>query len=897
MAKKVRLIITLLGIFGVMLAANFALAADFGLNQVNNGLNNSLSAADPRLLIGRIIQIALSFLGVIAISLIMYAGFLWSASGGEEEKINQAKKILQNAVIGLVIILSAWGITTYLLSTFASSLGSSTGSSYNNSTNLSDQGIGTIGACSVVSTYPTSGQQDVPRNTSVLVTFRENIQAASICVNNTTNAACDAASACKTGCTKINPTAIHLYKTDLGDACSRTACPTTNTNVTDVTVSIANDNKTVILVPASALGSADGNTGYSIKFTSLVKKTDSSSMFANCGSSFSAWDFTVNNNLDLTPPIVTPASQQPLPDNSQDIVSQLTPAQAATGQILVAAQPQVYTPAQVLSIMPGKATATLDYHGSLTEFKVAVSSTAPNSAQLFDASNNPLGVADFNSAGQAVLTGFMTFTAASHPVGSLWDIKISTEKLADTLTINSNVYTFATSSQNNNIAVPAKFSAASVAANIEAKVSGESALQVGLNGATVALTAKVAGTDGNNIAVTSSDAAAILVKPLSGGTDQQESNKIEDKQDRPMNTVIQLNFDKAINPLTVSGSASEVSKYIRVVNANASSSPAGAACQSNADCQSYKCSSNVCAGDYLGGDFTLSNGYKTVEFTSDQECGINACGAKIYCLPANSHLVVKMNAADLKSCTADSDCAGYGSFNTCAATSLGYKTCQNSLGQNYPTSDLTNLDGISDASLNSLDGNRDGAADGPLAFYNDNYSTSSSVNLNHKDKYEWSFYISDKLRLTPPQITSISPAQSASGMSLADPIKITFNTVMMNSTLTTGSVSVVSGTSTIQHQLINLSSLSPSALGFWILADNEDIPPLDGIPDITVAQIFHSPFAESATFQAEVGSGVKDIYQNCYKPSAGPGCTATDEHPSCCFGLATSTLNASGHCQ
>jgi hypothetical protein len=898
MARKVKLIIVLFGFFGVLLAANLALAADFGLNTVNNGLANSLSASDPRVMVGRIIQIALSFLGVIAIILIMFAGFLWATSDGDEEKITRAKQILQNAVIGLVIILSAWGITTFLLTQLSGAIsGNGNGNYGGGGGGLSSQGAGTIGACSVVTTYPTSGQQDVPRNSAVMVTFRDNIQPQSICVNNTTGAVCSATTACQAGCNKINPVTIRLYKTDLGDACTSDSCPSPNSNVTGVIVNIANDGKTLVLAPASALGSADGDTPYSIKFMSQVKKADGSSMFTGCGTNFSSWGFTVNTNIDLTPPIVAPSTQQPLPDNTLDIISQTTPAKAATGQIAVNAQPQVYTPAQVLVVTPSGATSALNYHGSLAEFKVAVPAGSPDSAQLFDGNNNPLAVANFNAAGQAIFNGFMTFNAASHPVGSLWDIKISPEKLADTLTINSNVYTFATSSQNNNIAIPTNFSAVNLAANIEAKISGEPNLNVGLNGSTVALMSKVAGVSGNNINLNTSNPSALQIVPLAGGADQQELNKVQDKPDRPMNTVIQLNFNKAINPITVSGSASEVNQYIRVANANASSSPAGAPCSSNADCQSYKCSNSVCVGDYLGGNFTISNNYRTVEFTSDQECGINGCGQKIYCLPPNSHIAVKVKAADLQSCTSNSDCSGYGAFNICAATSLGYKTCQNSLGQNYPTANLSNLDGITDASLNSLDGNRDGAADGPVAFYNDNYSTSSPLNINQKDKYEWSFYISDKLMLTPPQITAVTPTQGQTGAGLADPIQITFNTVMMNSTLTTGSVLVSSGTSMVSHKLINLWSLSAAPLGYWISADNEDLPPLDGIPDITVAKISHSPLPESATFRAEVGSGVEDIYQNCYKPSVGPGCSATDGQPSCCFGSATNILGTDGNCQ
>lgn len=896
MTKKIKSVLAPFGFFGAILAAKTALAADFGLNQVNNGLANSLAATDPRILVGRIIQIALSFLGVIAVALIIYAGFLWMASEGDEERLNQAKTILKNTVIGLVIILAAWGITTFILMALGGAMGGNGGNgNYNNNQGLLNSGVGAIGACSVLSTYPASGQTDVPRNTSLLVTFADDIKAESVCVNNSTGATCSAAAACQPGCNLANPVAIRLYQKDLGDACSASACPATNGNVTGLTVSLANDHKTLVIMPVNPLGSATGNTPYTIKFTGAAEKLDGSSLFSGCGSNFAAWDFTVNSNLDLTPPIVAPASQQPLPDNNADIVNSVTSAVAASGAVKVAAIPKIYAPAQVLSITPSGPTVTLNYHGALSEFKIAVSATAPDTAQLFDGSNNPLGVADFNAAGQATFPNFLSITAVNHPAGSLWDIQISPEQLADTLTVNSNVYTFATSSQNNNIAIAAD--PATIAANLEAKLSGEPDLNVSLSGATVGLTAKVAGLNGNNIAITTSNPAALNITPLTGGQNAQSADKVLGQPDRPMNTVIQLNFNKPINPLTVSGSADEVSNYIRVVNASASSSPSGAACTANADCASYKCDSHVCVGDYLGGNFTISNGYRTVEFTSDSECGLNACGEKIYCLPPNSHLAVKLQAADLKVCTSNQDCVSDGAYNVCASSGLSYKTCQNADSQNYPQADLSRLDGIVSATANSLDGNRNGAADGPISFYNDNYSTSSPINLNQKDKYEWSFFISDKLDLTPPQITAITPNSNESGVALTAPIQITFSKVMMNSSLTTGSVTVANGTATVRHKLINLYSLAPAPIGYWVLADNKDIPPLDNWPDITIASVFHSPLPEAGTYQVQVGSGVKDIYQNCFKPSSGPGCTATDAAPSCCFGTATSTLNGSGNCQ
>jgi len=108
MKKTIKSTALLLGLASLAFIANFAVAADFGTQAVSNSI--SLAEADPRVIIGRIIQIALSLLGAVALLIIMYAGFIWTTSNGDEEKISRAKKILRDAVIGLVIILSSWAI-------------------------------------------------------------------------------------------------------------------------------------------------------------------------------------------------------------------------------------------------------------------------------------------------------------------------------------------------------------------------------------------------------------------------------------------------------------------------------------------------------------------------------------------------------------------------------------------------------------------------------------------------------------------------------------------------------------------------------------------------------------------------------------------------------------------
>lgn len=65
--------------------------------------------------IGNIIQIVLSFLGVIFLGLIIYAGFLWMTAQGDQAKVVKAKDIMERAVIGLVVVVSAYAISSYVL--------------------------------------------------------------------------------------------------------------------------------------------------------------------------------------------------------------------------------------------------------------------------------------------------------------------------------------------------------------------------------------------------------------------------------------------------------------------------------------------------------------------------------------------------------------------------------------------------------------------------------------------------------------------------------------------------------------------------------------------------------------------------------------------------------------
>jgi len=62
-----------------------------------------------------IIKIVLGFLGVIFLVLILYAGFMWMTSAGNEEQISKAKKTMVAAVLGAAIVLSAYLVTFFVV--------------------------------------------------------------------------------------------------------------------------------------------------------------------------------------------------------------------------------------------------------------------------------------------------------------------------------------------------------------------------------------------------------------------------------------------------------------------------------------------------------------------------------------------------------------------------------------------------------------------------------------------------------------------------------------------------------------------------------------------------------------------------------------------------------------
>jgi len=118
--KKLAAFATTLGLAATMAVPAMVFAAD-DLNQNDLGMGAiqssiKLGSGDIRQTAARIINVALGFLGIVAVVIVLLGGFKWMIAGGNEEKTNEAKKLIVSGIIGLAIILSAWAITSFVIS-------------------------------------------------------------------------------------------------------------------------------------------------------------------------------------------------------------------------------------------------------------------------------------------------------------------------------------------------------------------------------------------------------------------------------------------------------------------------------------------------------------------------------------------------------------------------------------------------------------------------------------------------------------------------------------------------------------------------------------------------------------------------------------------------------------
>ncbi len=301
-----------------------------------------LPTTDIRLIIAKIIRIALGLLGIIALVLILYSGFLWMTAGGNEEQIDSAKKVLTNTVIGLAIILSAYAIVSFVISKL---IGATTDGAGNNTQNLEGpplvqnfQGSGALGQI-IKDHYPSRDQIDVPRNTKIAITFRRPLKMDSF-VNDTTGDGIFGN--CKASiqnwyndCDRLKSVSdnfINIKRSDNGEKIFGAI----------ILGSVGVENGvsgvyTIVVKPITEqnsqnggyLGSATERVGYIVHLGSGILIDDPANNNPSAfratvlGTNFYEWKFTNSTALDISPPVVQSVFPQASSTEAKNTVIQI----------------------------------------------------------------------------------------------------------------------------------------------------------------------------------------------------------------------------------------------------------------------------------------------------------------------------------------------------------------------------------------------------------------------------------------------------------------------------------------------------------------------------------------------------------------------------------------------
>jgi hypothetical protein len=101
-------------------AVNNTVLQDLSIVGFNAQYQAKEANTDIAVYVGNIVQYILGFLGVIFLVLLIYSGFLWMTARGESEAVSTSKDILTNAIIGLMIVLMSYVVTSYVVSKLAS---------------------------------------------------------------------------------------------------------------------------------------------------------------------------------------------------------------------------------------------------------------------------------------------------------------------------------------------------------------------------------------------------------------------------------------------------------------------------------------------------------------------------------------------------------------------------------------------------------------------------------------------------------------------------------------------------------------------------------------------------------------------------------------------------------
>ncbi len=281
-----------------------------GLEAVGEAGGIAGGETDLLVIIGRIINIALGFVGIVLLVILLYAGYEWMTSGGDPAKVDSAKTRIRNAVIGLVILMMSFAIVNFIMNALIDATGGAGGGAGGTGVGTPasfgfPSASGSLGGGIIESHVPSRDATGVPRNTAIVITFKEPIKIASF-IEGYDDAGTPDDLTDDTVTEGINSAAVKVYPSGQRDRALTTA---------QARVRFTEDRRTFVIRPVDYLGNPTENVTYTAELVAgtspaagpitSVLLEDGTPAFSGAFSSGYQWQFEVSTIVDLTPPRVT----------------------------------------------------------------------------------------------------------------------------------------------------------------------------------------------------------------------------------------------------------------------------------------------------------------------------------------------------------------------------------------------------------------------------------------------------------------------------------------------------------------------------------------------------------------------------------------------------------------
>ncbi len=114
---------------GALFLFPFVAKAQAGTEGFQNSLNLAAGASglqtvqSPGAFVGNLISAVLALSGLILVCVLVYAGILYMQGGADEGKVKQAKKLILNSIIGIVLIIVAYAASVFIIDAITQTVG------------------------------------------------------------------------------------------------------------------------------------------------------------------------------------------------------------------------------------------------------------------------------------------------------------------------------------------------------------------------------------------------------------------------------------------------------------------------------------------------------------------------------------------------------------------------------------------------------------------------------------------------------------------------------------------------------------------------------------------------------------------------------------------------------